>query len=54
MAFSVAAKANDEAAFQKLDKNEDGALSGKEMKGLEDKDSDKDGKVSLAEFLAGA
>jgi hypothetical protein len=47
-------KVNDEAAFQKLDKNEDGTLSGKEMKGLEDKDSDEDGEVSLAEFLAGA
>ena len=47
-------KTNDEAAFQKLDKNEDGTLSGKEMKGLEDKDSDEDGEVSLAEFLAGA
>jgi hypothetical protein len=47
-------KSNDEAAFQKLDKNEDGTLSGKEMKGLEDKDSDEDGEVSLAEFLAGS
>jgi len=51
---STGKKANDEAAFQKLDKNEDGTLSGKEMKGLEDKDSDEDGEVSLAEFLAGA
>lgn len=42
---------NDEAAFQKLDKNEDGVLSGSEMKGHKDKDADGDGEVSLAEFL---
>ena len=44
----------DEAAFQKLDKNEDGVLSGSEMKGLEKSDSDGDGEINLAEFLAGS
>ncbi len=47
-------KPNDEAAFQKLDKNEDGVLSGSEMKGLEKSDSDGDGEITLAEFLAGS
>jgi Pentapeptide repeats (8 copies)/EF hand len=47
-------KSNDEAAFQKRDANEDGVLSGKEMKGLEESDSDGDGEISLSEFLAGA
>jgi len=43
-----------EAEFQKLDKNEDGALSGSEMKGFKDRDTNEDGEVTLAEFLAGA
>lgn len=47
-------KSNDEAAFQKLDKNEDGSLSGNEKKGYEDRDADDDGEVTLAEFLASA
>ena len=40
--------------FQKLDKNEDDVLSGSEMKGLEKSDSDGDGEITLAEFLAGS
>jgi uncharacterized protein YjbI with pentapeptide repeats len=41
-----------EAAFQKLDKNEDGVLSGVEMKGLKEKDTNDDGEISLSEFLS--
>lgn len=44
-------KSNDEAAFQKLDKNEDGVLSGLETKGFKEKDANGDGEISLAEFL---
>ena len=40
-----------EAKFQKLDKNEDGVLSGSEMKGLKDKDANDDGEITLSEFL---
>lgn len=40
-----------EAKFQKLDKNEDGVLSGSEMKGFKDKDANDDGEISLSEFL---
>jgi uncharacterized protein (TIGR03067 family) len=43
-----------EADFQKLDKNEDRVLSGSEMKGLDAKDTDGDGEISLAEFLGNA
>ena len=48
---SSAGPANGEAAFQKLDKNEDGVLSGSEAKGLADKDANSDGEISMAEFL---
>jgi uncharacterized protein YjbI with pentapeptide repeats len=41
-----------EADFQKLDKNEDGVLSGAEMKGLNEKDTNEDGEISLSEFLS--
>ena len=41
-----------EADFQKLDKNEDGVLSDAEMKGLNEKDTNEDGKISLSEFLS--
>lgn len=44
-------KSNDEAAFQKLDKNEDGILSGLEAKGFQEKDANGDGEISLTEFL---
>lgn len=50
---SAGKRINDEAAFQKRDTNEDGVLSGLEMKGLEKSDTDEDGEVSLVEFLAG-
>lgn len=39
--------------FAKLDANEDGRLSGKEMRGLDDYDANKDGRVTLEEFVAG-
>lgn len=41
-----------EAEFQNLDKNEDGVLSGAEMKDLKDKDANEDGEITLAEFLS--
>ena len=44
-------KSNDEAAFQKLDKNEDRILSGLEAKGFQEKDANGDGEISLTEFL---
>lgn len=50
---SAGKRINDEAAFQKRDTNEDGVLSGLEMKGLEKSDTDGDDEVSLVEFLAG-
>lgn len=40
-----------EARFQKLDKNEDGVLSGAEMKGLNARDANGDGEISLSEYL---
>jgi hypothetical protein len=40
-----------EADFQKLDKNEDGVLSGSEMKGLKEQDANEDGEISLLEFV---
>jgi len=42
-----------EKEFSALDINEDGRLSGKEMRGLEELDVNKDGKVTLEEFKAG-
>lgn len=39
--------------FAKLDLNEDGRLSGKEMRGLEELDKNKDGRVTLEEYVAG-
>ncbi len=39
--------------FAALDANEDGRLSGKEMKGLEDLDTNKDRRITLEEFVAG-
>ena len=41
-----------EAAFAKLDGNNDGVLSGKETATCKDCDTNKDGEVTLAEFLA--
>ena len=41
-----------EAAFAKLDGNNDGMLSGKETATCKDCDTNKDGEVTLAEFLA--
>jgi Ca2+-binding EF-hand superfamily protein len=43
----------DEALFTERDISEDGFLSGKEKKGLEKYDSDSDGEITKAEFLAG-
>ncbi len=40
-----------EADFQKLDKNEDGVLSGTEMNGLKEQDANEDGEITRAEFL---
>ena len=40
-----------QADFQKLDKNEDGVLSGSEMKGLQEQDANGDGEISMSEFL---
>ncbi len=40
-----------EVGFQKLDKNDDGVLSGSEMKGLQEQDANGDGEISLTEFL---
>ena len=48
---SSAGTTGGEAAFQKLDKNEDGVLSGSEAKGLDDKDANSDGEISMAEFV---
>ncbi len=48
---STTGKAKSEADFQKLDKNEDGVLSGSEMKGLQSQDTDGDGEISMTEFL---
>ncbi len=42
-----------ETAFTKLDANMDGVLSGNETKTCKECDSDADGEVTLAEFLAG-
>jgi uncharacterized protein YjbI with pentapeptide repeats len=42
-----------DAEFSKLDVNEDGRLTGKEMKGLESLDANKDGRITLQEFRAG-
>jgi formylglycine-generating enzyme required for sulfatase activity len=39
--------------FTSKDLNEDGVLSGKEMKGFESLDRDRDGEITLKEFLAG-
>jgi len=39
--------------FAKLDANEDGRLSGSEMKGLEAYDADKNGKITFDEFVEG-
>ncbi len=41
-----------EADFAKLDGNSDGILSGKEMASCKDRDANKDGEVTLAEFLS--
>ncbi len=41
------------AAFSTLDLNEDGVLSGREVRSDRDYDTDADGEVSRAEFLAG-
>lgn len=43
---------NSEAAFQKLDRNEDGVLSGSEVQGFKEKDANGDGEVTLSEFLS--
>lgn len=43
----------DEAAFGKLDQNEDGVLSGKEVQAVRAYDADGDGEVSLREFRTG-
>lgn len=48
------AAADAEAEFQQWDENEDGVLTGSEAKRLENRDSNKDGEITLAEFLAGA
>jgi uncharacterized protein YjbI with pentapeptide repeats len=48
---SSATQSRSEADFQKLDQNEDGVLSGTEMKGLQEQDANGDGEISLAEFL---
>ena len=42
-----------EQEFADLDANEDGRLSGKELSGLESYDKNKDGRVTLEEFIAG-
>jgi uncharacterized protein YjbI with pentapeptide repeats len=39
--------------FAKLDRNEDGRLSGSEMEGLEALDADKNGRITFEEFAAG-
>jgi uncharacterized protein YjbI with pentapeptide repeats len=39
--------------FAKLDRNEDGRLSGSEMDGLEKLDADKNGRITFEEFAAG-
>jgi uncharacterized protein YjbI with pentapeptide repeats len=39
--------------FAKLDRNEDGRLSGSEMDGLEKLDTDKNGRITFEEFAAG-
>ena len=41
-----------EAAFTKLDGNNDGVLSGKEMATCKDRDANNDGEVTLAEYLS--
>lgn len=41
------------AAFADLDRNEDGVLSGREVKSVLEFDTDGDGEVSLTEFLGG-
>lgn len=46
-----AGKEKSEVDFQKLDKNDDGVLSGSEMKGLKDQDANEDGEITMAEFL---
>jgi uncharacterized protein YjbI with pentapeptide repeats len=48
---STVGNAKSEADFQKLDKNDDGVLSGSEMKGLQEQDTNGDGEVSMTEFL---
>ncbi len=48
---STASNAEREAEFKKRDQNEDGVLSGTEMKGLQELDANGDGEISLAEFL---
>jgi uncharacterized protein YjbI with pentapeptide repeats len=40
-----------EAEFKKLDRNEDGVLSGTEMKWLQERDANGDGEISMSEFL---
>jgi len=47
-------RATPEAYFRKLDGNSDGVLSGKEMSGYKDRDTNSDGDVTLAEFLKSA
>lgn len=42
-----------EALFTKLDANEDGVLSGKEMGEYKSRDANDDGEITVAEFLAG-
>lgn len=42
-----------EEEFTALDANEDGVLSGKEMRSCRERDADDDGDVSLTEYLAG-
>ncbi len=44
---------NLEQEFAALDKNEDGRLPGKELRGQEAHDKNQDGRVTLEEFLAG-
>jgi len=44
----------DELRFTLRDRNDDGVLTGNEMKGIEAKDANKDGKITREEFRAGA